>query len=244
MPADNAHTDASSNSDAAQTVAQTVMAEQVGDNVVIDSVSASASAPADVAANPITTDSAESGKRTIDDVTQKEVGTDTTAAAISENATAVHGNGAASSAESASRGEGQIEDGGPSVPVAVEGSKAEADLIEQKKDEGHHVRTNSVKKPTTFSKISATKNFLAKAASPAPTPAAAPPKLGDKPSPAAAPAQPAAAKPRLIAKSASTLQSIQRPRPGAEGAGAPDASKVWNKNRRRFIVSRSIREIY
>ena len=125
------------------------------------------------------------------------------------------------------------EDGGPSVTSDTEGSKVDADGSEQKKDGAHHARTNSVKKPTTYSKVSATKNFLAKSSSPIPAPGA---KLGEKPSPLTATVQPlAAAKPRLIAKTASTLQSVQRPRPGSEGTGAPDASKVWNKNRRMFL---------
>lgn len=69
-----------------------------------------------------------------------------------------------------------IEDGGSQDVSAVnsdtEMSKAEA--LEMK--DGHlHVRTNSVKKPATFSKISVTKNFLAKSAT---APVAA--KTGEK----------------------------------------------------------------
>jgi len=112
----------------------------------------------------------------------------------------------------------------------TEGSRGDAS--EQKNDEKHHARTNSVKKPTTFSRVSVTKNFMAKSASP--TPMA--PKLGDKPSPAGVqPAVSSALKPRLIAKTgAASLRDAQKARPGAEGAGGPDASKVWNKNRRMY----------
>ena len=230
MTANKALTDANSNGDTAKTVEETVMAAQVGDNVVNDSVPASASAPAGVAANPITTDSADTGKPT-NDATQNDGTIEHTADTGSSEPTVIDGVAAASSTETASRGEGQTEDAGSSIPAETEGSKAEVNGTEQKKEEGHHVRTNSVKKPTTFSRVSATKNFMTKAASPTPT-AAATPKASEKPNPLAAPAQPAAAKPRLIAKSASTLQNIQGPRPGAKAAGAPDASTVWNKNRR------------
>lgn len=47
----------------------------------------------------------------------------------------------------------------------------------ERKGEAHHARSDSVKKPTTFSKVSITKNFLNKAA---PTATAAPSKIGEK----------------------------------------------------------------
>ncbi|KAK3113778.1 hypothetical protein LTR53_008585 [Teratosphaeriaceae sp. CCFEE 6253] len=230
MLATNAHIDASSNGDAAQTVAETVMAEQVGDNVVIDSVSASASAPADVAANPITAATADDGHRTIDDIAQAANTSEKSAEAGGSDAAVQNGTEMANGVETAGPGEDQAEDGELNEPTGIDGIKAEMEGSEQKKEEGHHVRTSSVKKPTTFSKVSATRSFMAKSATPVPA-ATANAKLSEKPSALAAPAQLAAAKPRLISKSASTLQSLQRPRPGAEGAGAPDASKVWNKNR-------------
>lgn len=106
-----------------------------------------------------------------------------------------------------------------------------ADALEQKGDEKHHVRTNSVvKKPATFSKVSVTKNFMAKSTTPTPTAT----KLGDKPSPAGTPsAVLSAAKPRLIAKSGTSLANVQKSKAGTDGATGPDASKVWNKNRRK-----------
>jgi hypothetical protein len=111
-----------------------------------------------------------------------------------------------------------------------------------------HNRSNSVKKPASFKSVSVTKNFLAKAAVGA-VPSARP---GDKgkynlllfagcyslhvvPSGPTTPTALSAAKPRLVAKSAlgglgsrSGLSGV-----GAVGAG-PDASKVWNRNRRKF----------
>lgn len=109
----------------------------------------------------------------------------------------------------------------------TEGSKGDAQ--EQKLDDRNHARTNSVKKPATFSKVSVTKNFMAKSATPTPTAT----KLGDKSSPAGTPPiASSAAKPRLIAKSGTSLGNVQKAKLGADGGSGPDASKVWNKNRR------------
>lgn len=114
-----------------------------------------------------------------------------------------------------------------SLPSDTEGSKGDA--LDPKGDDKHHARTNSVKKPTTFSKVSVTKNFMAKSATPTPTAA----KIGDKPSPIGTPPNASsAAKPRLIAKSGTALGNVQKSRLGADTPGGPDASKVWNKNRR------------
>ncbi|KXT12863.1 hypothetical protein AC579_5387 [Pseudocercospora musae] len=92
------------------------------------------------------------------------------------------------------------------------------------KERPHHARTNSVKKPTAFSKVTATKSFMSKIAPTAPTA----PKVGEKPSSPAATAL-LTSKPRLVAKTGA--QSMLKPRVAGDGAGGPDASKVWNKNR-------------
>lgn len=60
-----------------------------------------------------------------------------------------------------------------SVHSDTDNSRADAG---EKKEGNHHVRTNSVKKPTTFSKVTTTKNFLNKIAPSAPIT----PKLGEK----------------------------------------------------------------
>ncbi len=116
----------------------------------------------------------------------------------------------------------------------TEASKAETSKIAG--DEKGHVRTASaVRKPTSFKPVSVNKTFLAaKGATPA-----APSKLGDKAATAAA-TQPGAlstaARPRLVAKSGSGLRdSAPRTSNAANGGkpgAAPDASAVWNKNRR------------
>lgn len=60
-----------------------------------------------------------------------------------------------------------------SVTSDTDNSKADAS---DKQDRPNHVRTNSVKKPTAFSKVTATKSFMNKITPSAP----AAPKLGDK----------------------------------------------------------------
>ncbi|KAI9821710.1 MAG: hypothetical protein M1827_002291 [Pycnora praestabilis] len=96
----------------------------------------------------------------------------------------------------------------------------------------HHVRSNSVKKPTSFKAVSVTKNFLAKAAvgtSPASK------GSGDKAAGQSSTLTQLAPRPRLVAKSASGLRDAA-PRPAqaanntARGNG-PDPNQVWNRNR-------------
>ncbi|KAK3678192.1 hypothetical protein LTR78_002288 [Recurvomyces mirabilis] len=215
------------------------MAEQVSHNVVDNTPSASASAPADVAADQTTTELAGNGNNattTTSDIPTTEPFID----AKNANDAAITTNGSIqnehidSSAElngthDAASQVGSQEDAGsvdPSVTSDTEGRRGDGSDL--KKEGGHHVRANSVKKPISFSKVSVTKSFLAKSASPAP-PAAA--STGAKPSPLAAPVQPAALRPRLVAKTAGSQQGMTRPRVGSESAGVPDASKVWNKNR-------------
>lgn len=140
------------------------------------------------------------------------------------------------SQEHATRGEGLLEDGRSVTPdVSVDHSVqsdtdvSREDASEQQK-ETYHSRTDSVKKPTTFSKISTTKTFLAKSA----TPVAVVAKVGEKTTVMGVVAAPLA-RPRLVAKSGSGLQSMQKARVGVESKTGPDASKVWNKNRRTSI---------
>jgi len=200
-------------SDTAQTVRQSVMAEQVSHNVVNVSESASGSSPlVDVVANhnstaaseggnspaPFTTEAASANKpqdrssttsNTPDGrefngghaATEPSAG-DAVAKpdnvpAISPPSDADHGLPTTNGVHDAASQGSVIEDGGSQDVSAVnsdtEMSKGEA--LEMK--DGHlHVRTNSVKKPATFSKISVTKNFLAKSASTAPVAA----KTGEK----------------------------------------------------------------
>ena len=110
--------------------------------------------------------------------------------------------------------------GGSDTDISRPGS------VDQSKRDAGHVRTNSMKKPSTFKSVSVTKNFLAKSVVSTPTT-----RPGEKAAPAAPSASAAVltAKPRLVAK----LGTGNAPRTlgKVNGAGSgPDASKVWNKN--------------
>lgn len=200
-------------SDTAQTVRQSVMAEQVSHNVVNVPESASGSSPlVDVAANQNSTAASEGGTNpapfsteaisanklqdrpttnsNTSDGREVDVGHAATepsageavakpdhVAAIPPPSDADQGPPATNGIHDAASQGSAMEDGGSQDVSAVnsdtEMSKGEA--LEMK--DGHlHVRTNSVKKPATFSKISVTKNFLAKSASTAPVAA----KTGEK----------------------------------------------------------------
>ncbi|KAF2771422.1 hypothetical protein EJ03DRAFT_325473 [Teratosphaeria nubilosa] len=209
------------------TVAHTVMAEQVSHNVVNQSESASASAPADAIANQTTTEPAGDGNTTTIEASKAPTeANNETANAKSSFETAAEPSAGDAAVSKPLDEHARLQNGVSHDVVDSDGSVGVSSDAEGKRDM-HHNRAGSVKKPTTFSKVSVTKTFMAKTASPAPAAA----KLGDKPSPLSANTQPAnAAKPRLVAKTGA-LQSIQKARIGSESANGPDASKVWNKNR-------------
>ncbi|KAK5132404.1 hypothetical protein LTR08_009087 [Meristemomyces frigidus] len=228
------------------------MAEQVSHHVVTPSESAGASAPAGVASNPTDTDAAAQGTATTmrasgladpksDEAPVVDSGAVAEPSAGEDAAGVAGGEAGAGEAEvgvdeaKEVAGEGLVAlSNGTNDPALGEGSQnsdtegSRGDGTEQKQEGSHHVRTNSAKKPTTFSRVSVTKNFMAKTASPAPTAAV----IGSKPSLLNATPQLAAAiaKPRLVAKTGA-LKTLQKPRTGSESASGPDASKVWNKNR-------------
>jgi hypothetical protein len=120
----------------------------------------------------------------------------------------------------------------------TEGPKAEASKTG---DEKGHIRSASTVKKS-FKTVSINNKFLASKSATVATPS----KLGDKGSSAstttqAGPSTSTAARPRLVAKSGSGLRD-SAPRNAAAANGgkpgsAPDASAVWNKNRR--MLSRS-----
>lgn len=197
-------------SDTAQTVRQSVMAEQVSHNVVNVPESASGSSPlVDVVANHKSTAASEGGnptpfttKSTSFNKPQDRSSTDNNAPdgrkidvghaatepsagdavakpdnvpAISPPSDADQGPPTTNGVHDATSQGSVIEDGG-SQDVSAVNSDTEMSKGEEMKDGHLHVRTNSVKKPATFSKISVTKNFLAKSASTAPVAA----KTGEK----------------------------------------------------------------
>ncbi|KAL3426038.1 hypothetical protein PVAG01_02829 [Phlyctema vagabunda] len=166
------------------------------------------------------------------------------AEAASENALSDHPKVNGISADDGNKHESESEpvDGAVnSASVSISGgSDTEASKAEVAKgsldDKGHGRTTSTVKKFASFKPVSVNKTFLAaKGATPA-----VPSKLGDKGSAATTASQtgPTAtlsARPRLVAKSGSGLNS-STPRTSTTGSGAkpgaaPDASAVWNKNR-------------
>lgn len=133
------------------------------------------------------------------------------------------------------------EAGGLSAEVSVSGgSDTEASKADTSKigdDKGHARTASTVKKLASFKPVSVNKTFLA-AKGVTPT---APSKLGDKPATGATTTQTgqtmsATNRPRLVAKTGSGLRdSSPRSSTPANGGkpATPDASAVWNKNRRK-----------
>jgi hypothetical protein len=123
-----------------------------------------------------------------------------------------------------------------STEVSISGGSdneaARSDASKSKDDaKGHGRVSSSVKKPASFKAINVNKTFLtAKAPAPGAQPKTAEkaPPVPSAPSPA--PGIATATRPRLVAKSGSGVVTKGS---GANGAKlAPDASAVWNKNRR------------
>ncbi|KAL9127345.1 MAG: hypothetical protein Q9217_003759 [Psora testacea] len=134
----------------------------------------------------------------------------------------------------------EIESAAPAEQIAIDGSvgsdtdtggplKADS-LTKDGPDVQHHARSNSVKKPTTFKAVSVTKNFLAKAG----TPAAPNPKVNGENATVmsnGAGTLPPAPRPRLVAKSASATKQSKSHFGPRNGGSGPDPMQVWNRNR-------------
>ena len=101
---------------------------------------------------------------------------------------------------------------------------------------GHGRVSSSVKKPASFKAINVNKTFLT---SKAPAPGAQPKTVEKAPvAPSVAPAASGTAtvsRPRLVAKTGSGL--ITKGSGPSGGKPAPDASAVWNKNRREQTIA-------
>lgn len=123
-----------------------------------------------------------------------------------------------------------------SAEVSNSGSDTEASRQDPaKRDAQGHVRTSSAKRPATFKSVSVNKTFLASKA----TSSTSAPKVGDKPTtPVSSAATPTTSssvpKPRLVAKTTSGLRDASKSSLSQNGRPAPDASAVWNKNRRKL----------
>jgi hypothetical protein len=118
-----------------------------------------------------------------------------------------------------------------SAEVSVSGG---SDTEKAATEKGHARTASTIKKFTSFKPVSVNKTFLAAKGA-----TSAAPKPGDKPAtstPTQTPSTLAAPRPRLVAKTGSGLRD-SAPRSSSTGNGgkagaAPDASAVWNKNRR------------
>ncbi|KAE9976429.1 hypothetical protein EG327_008031 [Venturia inaequalis] len=125
----------------------------------------------------------------------------------------------------------EYSDGATMEHAVIDGFNSSDSDGNDAKDAKGHVRSGSVKKPTSFKSVSVTKNFLAKAATAQPVvrPGEKGPATTNGPVPTLTAAT---AKPRLVAKLGTGGNSLRAG--GASklnGASGPDASKVWNKNR-------------
>ncbi|KAI4961358.1 hypothetical protein J4E86_000386 [Alternaria arbusti] len=236
----------------ATSVPETVMAEQVANDVVKEAQSVGRSAPIDDSASTTNTP-AVNGEPPSGTATTKPTPREASPTKPTVNGTGAPATGSAHVSDKAdgdvAAGENKQSDasrhdskqphlnGFSSEHLAAE-SQAVADAsggsdtdisrpgsVDQSKRDGVHVRTNSAAKKQPFKSVSVTKSFLAKTVPT--TPAARP---GEKAAPAAPPKTSIlTAKPRLVAKSGAG--NAPRALGQTNGAGAgPDASKVWNKN--------------
>jgi hypothetical protein len=106
-------------------------------------------------------------------------------------------------------------------------------------DKGHGRAGSTVKKPATFKAVSVNKTFLAtKAAANSASAKVAEKQPAGSSTPPTSSATLSSSRPRLIAKTgSSTRDSSPRFSGGVNGGkpgSAPDASAVWNKNRRMW----------
>ncbi|KAL5117931.1 hypothetical protein ACEQ8H_004250 [Pleosporales sp. CAS-2024a] len=197
----------------AATVPHTVMAEQVTKDVVKEAQSVGPLAPIDDTASTTSTPAVNG------ELPSGPTTTNSHTPAPSPTPPAPHD--AEKALLNGDAGEVAVADasGGSDTDISRPGS------VDQSKRDANHVRTNSMKKPSTFKSVSVTKNFLKSAV------AAPATRSGEKTGPAtsAASATVLTAKPRLVAKSGAS--NAARPLGKVNGAASgPDASKVWNKN--------------
>ncbi|KAF2708791.1 hypothetical protein K504DRAFT_433312 [Pleomassaria siparia CBS 279.74] len=208
-----------------------VMAEQITHDVVKEALSTGGPSPVDATATT-TIDSAgtgavPSGPSTINPKPSDDLPTQKRSDAASADAAhhLVNGDSSEHSASEDVNSQAIADaSGGSDTDISRPGS------VDQAKERGEgHLRSNSMKKPTSFKSVSVTKNFLAKSA--VTTPVVRP---GEK-APAAGQTNAMllqTAKPRLVAKSGSALGNVPRSSLSKTNGAAsgPDASKVWNKN--------------
>lgn len=194
------------------------MAEQITQDVVKEAQSAGETSPVDVNASTTNT-TAGNGATATTLTTHDTAPNDSPTATTDSKEQLVNGDAGENSAVELQQA-GSYASGSSDTDISRPGS------VDQAQRPGGHLRTNSIKKPTSFKSVSVTKNFLAKSAVSAPAV-----RSGDK---ITTPGQSASsallsAKPRLVAKSGGG--NVPRSVGQVNGAGSgPDGSKVWNKN--------------
>ncbi|KAJ9395041.1 hypothetical protein DTO282F9_8029 [Paecilomyces variotii] len=111
------------------------------------------------------------------------------------------------------------------------GSQGGSESDTSRTDGRHHTRTGSVKKPTSFKPVSFAKFSVPKTPGSVLTSKIVSEKASlASPSPSTTPQS--TSRPRLVAKTTSSLRDSSRtPGAGAGGASGPDPNQVWNKNR-------------
>ncbi|KAK7715074.1 hypothetical protein SLS64_003771 [Diaporthe eres] len=117
-----------------------------------------------------------------------------------------------------------------SAEVSVSGG-SDTEASKSRHDDKGHVRSSSVKKPTSFKSVPINKSFQAKLASSSAA-TKAPEKTTSAPSSTAGPPSTSSTpKPRLVAKTTGTLRDASKSSLAQNGRPAPDGNAVWNKNR-------------
>ncbi|KAJ0118950.1 hypothetical protein J7T55_013206 [Diaporthe amygdali] len=117
-----------------------------------------------------------------------------------------------------------------SAEVSVSGG-SDTEASKSRSDDKGHVRSSSVKKPTSFKSVPINKSFQAKLASSSAA-AKVPEKTASTASSTAGPPSTSSTpKPRLVAKTTGTLRDASKSSLAQNGRPAPDGNAVWNKNR-------------
>lgn len=117
-----------------------------------------------------------------------------------------------------------------SAEVSVSGG-SDTEASKSRHDDKGHVRSSSVKKPTSFKSVPINKSFQAKLASSSAAAKVPERSASTASSTAGPPSTSSTPKPRLVAKTTGTLRDASKSSLAQNGRPAPDGNAVWNKNR-------------
>ncbi|KAL1875566.1 hypothetical protein Plec18167_005502 [Paecilomyces lecythidis] len=221
-----------------------VMAEQSSHDVVTQTQSGGEPSPSDVPASNSDKNTAGGDVGEIKDTATTEHNERHTNAEYDSRASAVDagpgaddgGNASGrSTADFTKDGPGPVESRALELNGVASGSERE-DTVSQggsesdtsRTDGRHHTRTGSVKKPTSFKPVSFAKFSVPKT----PGSVLTSKIVSEKASPSPSTTPQSTSRPRLVAKTTSSLRDSSRtPGAGAGGASGPDPNQVWNKNK-------------